>query len=138
MGHSRAQPQRRLRHWRDPSDGAWHGPNGGGRCRGVPESRGAGGEVGVHTVDPFHYWRGRPNGDITVRGVGGIRSQRGVVLSLDVGGQRCACVGRAHALLASPEDLTLTLFTLDDAMESMEWESLNMGITSMLEALDHA
>ena len=30
------------------------------------------------------------------------------------------------------------LFTLDDAVESMEWESLDMGIASMLEALDHA
>ena len=31
-----------------------------------------------------------------------------------------------------------TLFTLDDAAESMEQESLDVGITSMLEALDHA
>ena len=31
-----------------------------------------------------------------------------------------------------------TLFTLDDATESMERESLDMGITSVLEALDHA
>ena len=30
------------------------------------------------------------------------------------------------------------LFTLDDATESMEWESLNMGIAPVLEALDHA
>ena len=30
------------------------------------------------------------------------------------------------------------LFTLDDAAEIMEWESLDVGITSMLEALDHA
>ena len=30
------------------------------------------------------------------------------------------------------------LFTLDDATESMECESLDVGITSMLEALDHA
>ena len=30
------------------------------------------------------------------------------------------------------------LFTLDDAMVSMEWESLDVGITSVLEALDHA
>ena len=30
------------------------------------------------------------------------------------------------------------LFTLDDAVESMEQESLDVGITSVLEALDHA
>ena len=30
------------------------------------------------------------------------------------------------------------LFTLDAAAESMEWESLDVGIASMLEALDHA
>ena len=39
---------------------------------------------------------------------------------------------------ASLEDPTSTLFTLDDAVESMERESLDMGITSVLEALDHA
>ena len=30
------------------------------------------------------------------------------------------------------------LFALDAAVESMEWESLDVGITSVLEALDHA
>ena len=30
------------------------------------------------------------------------------------------------------------LCTLDDDTESMEWESLNVWITSVLEALDHA
>ena len=30
------------------------------------------------------------------------------------------------------------LFTLDDAAESMERESPDVGITSVLEALDHA
>ena len=30
------------------------------------------------------------------------------------------------------------LFTLDDANETMEQESLNVGIASVLEALDHA
>ena len=33
---------------------------------------------------------------------------------------------------------TSMLFTLDDAAESMEWESLDVGIASVLEALDHA
>ena len=30
------------------------------------------------------------------------------------------------------------LFTLDDAAESMERESLDVGVVSVLEALDHA
>ena len=38
----------------------------------------------------------------------------------------------------NPQEPTSTLFTLDDATESMERESLDVGITSMLEALDHA
>ena len=38
----------------------------------------------------------------------------------------------------SPEDPTSMLFTLDDAAERMEWESLGVVIVSMLEALDHA
>ena len=32
----------------------------------------------------------------------------------------------------------MTLLTLDHDVESMEWESLNVGIASVLEALDHA
>ena len=39
---------------------------------------------------------------------------------------------------ASPEDPTSMLFSLDDAIESMEQESLDVGIMSMFEALDHA
>ncbi|XP_066347672.1 uncharacterized protein [Miscanthus floridulus] len=39
---------------------------------------------------------------------------------------------------ASPKDLTSTLFTLDNAAESMDRESLNVGVASVLEALDHA
>ena len=39
---------------------------------------------------------------------------------------------------ASPEDPTSTLFTLDDAVESMERDSLDVWIVSMLEALEHA
>ena len=38
----------------------------------------------------------------------------------------------------NPQDLASMLFTLNDATESMERESLDVGITSMLEALDHA
>ena len=39
---------------------------------------------------------------------------------------------------ADPQDPTLALFTLDEAVESMEFESLDVGIVSMLEALNHA
>ena len=38
----------------------------------------------------------------------------------------------------SSEDPTSTLFTFNDATESMEWESLNVGVASVLKALDHA
>ena len=38
----------------------------------------------------------------------------------------------------NPQDPTSTLFILDDAAESMERESLDEGITAMLDALNHA
>ena len=38
----------------------------------------------------------------------------------------------------SPRDLSSELFTLDDATEGMERESLNEGITAALEALNQA
>ena len=37
-----------------------------------------------------------------------------------------------------PQDPVSTLFTLHDAVESMERESLDVGIMSVLEALKHA
>ena len=46
--------------------------------------------------------------------------------------------GKPLLLWVSLEDPTSTLFTLDDAAESMERESLDVGIASVLEALDHA
>ena len=38
----------------------------------------------------------------------------------------------------NPRDPTSTLFSLDDATESMERESLDKGIAAVLKALDHA
>ena len=38
----------------------------------------------------------------------------------------------------NPRDLTSTLFSLDDATESMEQESLDEGIAVVLSALDDA
>ena len=40
--------------------------------------------------------------------------------------------------LADPQDPTSTLFTLDNTVESMEWDSLDVGITSVLKSLNHA
>ena len=37
-----------------------------------------------------------------------------------------------------PQDPRSTLFTLDDVIESRERESLDVGIASVLKALDHA
>ena len=37
-----------------------------------------------------------------------------------------------------PQDPASKLFTLNDAAESMEQESLDVGIVSVLKALDHA
>ena len=47
---------------------------------------------------------------------------------------------RGESLLrwTNPQDSASMLFTLDDAAESMERESLNVGIISVLEALNHA
>jgi hypothetical protein len=38
---------------------------------------------------------------------------------------------------ADRQDPTSTLFTLDDAAEEMEWESIDVGVTSVLEALNN-
>ena len=47
---------------------------------------------------------------------------------------------RGETLLqwADPQDSVSPLFTLDAAVASMEQESLDVGIVSILEALDHA
>ena len=48
-------------------------------------------------------------------------------------------LARGEPLLwwTNPHDLASMLFTLDDTTESMERESLEVGIASMLEALNH-
>ena len=75
-------------------------------------------------------------------------SQRGGSAVIGVGGKPSLALtpvgsdspARSEPLLrwVSLEDPTLTLFTLDDATKRMERESLDVGIASMLEALDHA
>ena len=47
-------------------------------------------------------------------------------------------MGRAPTLVDKSTVLASMLYTLDGATESMERESLDVGIVSMLEALDHA
>lgn len=37
-----------------------------------------------------------------------------------------------------PQDPASVSFTLDDAAKSMEWESLDLGVTTVLKALEHA
>ena len=59
-------------------------------------------------------------------------------LALTSGGNDSPMQGEPLLRWTSPQDPTSTLFTLDDAAESMERESLDVGIMVTLEALDHA
>ena len=59
-------------------------------------------------------------------------------LALTSGGSHSPARDEPLLRWTNTQDPTSTLFTLDDAAESMERESLDMGITSVLEALDHA
>ena len=73
-----------------------------------------------------------------MRRVSGAWSRRGAIPGADIGRQRLARMGRAPTLVDKSTVLASMLFTLDDAAESMERESLDVGIASLLEALDHA
>ena len=92
-----------------PSDGARHGSVGGRRDRGVPGRRGGGGED----------WRG-------------------VALGLDARGSQSSVRGEPLLQWMDPQVPTSILFSLDDATESIEWESLNERISAMLEVLNQA
>ena len=59
-------------------------------------------------------------------------------LALTSGGSHSLAWGEPLLRWMNPQDPTSTLFALDDAAESMEWESLYEGIAAMLKALDHA
>ena len=59
-------------------------------------------------------------------------------LALTSVGRDSPAWGEALLRWTNPWDPALMLFTLDDAAESMERESLDVGIVSVLEALDHA
>ena len=90
-----------------PNDGCRYGPNGGGHNQGVPEHHGGGGE-----------------------------DQRGVTLGSDVGGSHSPVWVELLLQWMDPQDPTSILFSLNDATESIERESLNEGILAMMEVLN--
>ena len=59
-------------------------------------------------------------------------------LALTLVGSDSPAWGETLLRWVSPEDPMSTLFTLDDVVESMERESLDVRITFVLEALEHA
>ena len=85
---------------------------------------------------------------ITRGGVPAGASRREGSVALGVGGESSLALtsmggdlpawGEPLLRWTNPQDPVSTLFTLDDIVESMERESLDVGVTSMLEALDHA
>ena len=65
-----------------------------------------------------------------------IRASGEPSLALTLVGSDSPMWGEPLLQWASPEDLASMLFTLDDAAESMEWESLDMGIASVLDVAE--
>ena len=59
-------------------------------------------------------------------------------LALALGGSHSPARGKPMLQWIDPHDPTTTLFSLDDAIESIERESLNEGISVVLEALNQA
>ena len=70
---------------------------------------------------------------LEVLGAGGESS-----LALTSAGSGSLAQGEPLLQWVDPQNPVLALFPLDDATESMEWESLDVGIVSVLEALNHA
>ena len=66
------------------------------------------------------------------------RTSRGSPLALASGGSHSPVRGEPKLQWVDPQDPTSTLFSLDDATKSMEQESLNEGISTVLEALNQA
>ena len=85
---------------------------------------------------------GRTEGDM----VGGSSSTVAVVertsggspLALMSGGSRSPARGDPPLQWMAPQDPTSALFSLDDATESIELESLNIGFLAMMDALSQA
>ena len=83
---------------------------------------------------------GRMEGD-TARGSSGVmvvveRTSGGSPLALMSGGNRSPTQGESLLQWMDPQDPTSILFSLDDAAESIDRESLNGGILAMMEVLN--
>ena len=85
---------------------------------------------------------GRTEGDTTEGSLGVVavveRTSGELPFALVFGGSHSPVWVESLLQWIDPQDPTSTLFLLDDATESIEWESLNEGISAMLEALDQA
>ena len=66
------------------------------------------------------------------------RTSRGSPSALMLGGSRSSTSGEPPLQWMAPQDPTTTLFSLDDAAESMERESPNIGFLAMMDALSQA
>ena len=85
---------------------------------------------------------GRTEGD-AVGGSPGVvavveRISRESLLALTLGGSHSPMRGEPLLQLTDPQDPTSTLFSLNDATKIIERETLNEGISVMLEALNQA
>ena len=69
---------------------------------------------------------------------GGGEDQREVTLGPGVGGSHSPARGESLLQWMDPQDPTSTLFSLDDATKSIEWGSLDEGISAMMDVLDQA
>ena len=63
-------------------------------------------------------------------------TSRELYLVLTLGGSHPPAWDEPPLCWVNPRDSSSDLFTLNDAAESMEWESLNEGIMATLEALN--
>ena len=64
------------------------------------------------------------------------RTSRGSPLALTSGGSRSPMRGESLLQWMDPQDPTSILFSLDDATESTEQESLDGGISAMMDVLN--
>ena len=66
------------------------------------------------------------------------RTSGGLPSALVPGGSRSPAWGESPLHWMEPQDPTSTLFSLDDATESLEQGSLDEGISAMMDVLDQA
>ena len=66
------------------------------------------------------------------------RTSGGLPSGLVPGGSRSPARGEPPLHWMDPQDPTSTLFSLDDATKSIEWVSLDKGISAMMGVLDQA